>query len=223
MYNHSAQLNQCLASLSQQSFKDYEVIIIDDGSTASLGVKKFPDLMNKIAFYRLEHGGAPRARNFGFSQAQGEYIFFCDADVTFLKKDALQIMVDTLDNNPQVAFCYSAFKFGWKKFWCVPFDREKLKQNNYIPSMTMLRRAVFPGWDENLKKFQDWDLWLTIVERGGQGLPISQVLWRAATGGSMSHWLPRIFYKLFKNSSRIQEFEQARQIVLQKHNITTNN
>lgn len=219
VYNHSDQLNKCLQSISQQSFQDYEVVVVDDGSTQSVGVQNFPALKNKIAFYQQAHAGAPKARNFGFSQSHGAYLFFCDADVTFLDKNALQIMVQALEKNPEADFCYSGFKLGWKKFWCVPFAAEKLKKNNYISSMALLRRAAFPGWDESLKKFQDWDLWLTITERGGQGLALPQVLWRATTGGSMSRWRPKIFYKLFKNNQLVKEFDRAKEIVQKKHNI----
>jgi len=171
-----------------------------------------------VRFYCIEHSGAPVARNFGFEKSSGEYLFFCDADVIFLHKNALQKMVDILDNNSDKAFAYSKFKFGWKEFKSFEFNIEKLKQTSYISTMSMLRRKDFPRWDESLRKFQDWDLWLTIVENNGQGIFIPEVLWQAKTKGTMSKWMPSFFYK-FKFLKSVKEFENAKEIVKKKHKL----
>ena len=218
VYNNFKQLEKCLASLTKQKFKgNYEVIVVDDGSEQTL-----PSIgrgqLKGVKFYRIGHKGAPAARNFGFSKSKGKYLFFCDADVVFLDKYALQKMVDALENNPDKAFCYSAFKYGWKKFPCGPFDAGRLRQNNYISGMSLIRREYFPGWDESLKKFQDWDLWLTIMEHGGQGIFIPEILWQCKVGGTMSKWLPRFLYKL-KFLKSVKEFEKAKSIIKKKHNL----
>ena len=146
--------------------------------------------------------------------------------MTFLKKDSLQKFVDALDNS-NATFAYSKFKFGWKKFPCGEFNIEKLKQNNYISGNSIIRREFFPlqeggqaGWDESLKKFQDWDLWLTIVEKGGKGIFIPEYLWKCKAGGTISSWLPGVkfnFYKFFKNNKKVLEFEKAKEIIKKKH------
>lgn len=223
VYNNYKKLEKCLKSIKKQSFKDFEIIIVDDGSDSEFKVSD-----SKISYYKIEHGGAPKARNFGFAKSKGRYVFFCDADVVFLKKDAWQKFVDVLDKNPEIDFVYSQFKFGWKKFKCYEFNIEKLKFNNYISGNSIIRRSALEKisdskpWDESLKKFQDWDVWLNLVEQGSRGKLIKEVLWKANSGGTMSKWLPGEkfnFYRFFPNTKSVQEFNLAKEIILKKHNL----
>jgi glycosyltransferase involved in cell wall biosynthesis len=246
-YQNKEALSSCLASLAKQTVfslfdREVEVIVVDDGSFSSCHPEEpskseaTRDLVDEISRrfaprndivkkYKIPHSGAPAARNFGFQKSSGEYVFFCDADVIFLKNDALEKMIKILDENPNKAFCYSQFKFGWKKFSCREFNAEELKKNNYIPTMSLVRREwlkkISPDkpWDENLKKFQDWDLWLSIVEQGGEGIFIPEYLWGSKSGGTMSSWLPSFFYKIFKNNNRVKKYEEAKTIIMKKHNL----
>ncbi|HQA64128.1 MAG TPA: hypothetical protein PK085_03445, partial [bacterium] len=102
------------------------------------------------------------------------------------------------------------------KLW--PFDPAKLKKMPYIHTSSLIRREFFPGFDENLKKFQDWDLWLTILERGGQGIWLEQSLFSIKSGGTMSSWLPKIFYQL-PWLKKVKAYRQAERIIKIKHNL----
>ena len=82
-----------------------------------------------------------------------------------------------------------------------------------------MRAEVFPGFDEDLKKFQDWDLWLTIGEKNGRGIWIDQVLFQVATGGTMSSWLPSIAYRLLPMWPAVRRYQQALKIIKRKHNL----
>jgi glycosyltransferase involved in cell wall biosynthesis len=231
-YQNERKLSSCLASLAKQTvFDDFaaevEVIIINDGGEAQNYAEDYAELRGRVKnliFYNISHVGAAGARNFGWQKTSGEFIFFCDADVIFLKNDALEKMIKVLSENPVVAFCYSSFKFGWKKFPGVEFDAVKLKKNNYISTMSLIRREwlqkISPDrpWDENLKRFQDWDLWLSLVEKGGKGIMLPEFLWQAS-GGTMSKWLPSFFYKIFKNNNRVKKYEEAKTIIMEKHNL----
>lgn len=184
------------------------------------------DTGGNIQVYRIVHSGAAKARNFGFQKSSGQYVFFCDSDVVFLQNNALEKMIKILEQNPEKAYCYSAFKFGWKKFKLWPFDAAKLKNNNYISTMSMVRRSALEKlsspnipWDESLKKFQDWDLWLSLLEIGESGIFLPEVLWQAKSGGTMSSWLPKLFYKIFKSNAKVQEYEKAKEIIIKKHSL----
>ncbi len=231
-YKNYHDLSRCLASLAKQSIfnlfgGEVEVIVVDDGSESRNYAEQYAELRGKmnIIFFKIEHSGAAAARNFGFQKSTGEYIFFCDSDVVFLKNDALEKMIKKLDESPAAAFVYSSFKFGWKKFPGREFDAEELKKNNYISTMSLVRREwlnkISPTtpWNENLKRFQDWDLWLSIVENGGEGIFISEFLWQAKSGGTISYWLPSLFYKLFPWHPLVKNYRKNRKIVLQKHNL----
>jgi len=219
VYNNYRELRKCLRSLENQVYKNFEVIVVDDGSTEPMG-SEFPisNFQFPINFYKIKHGGAARARNFGFKKSQGEFVLFCDADME-LREDCLQQMLELLKNNPAKAYAYSDFKYGWKVFRLWSFDAEKLKKNNYISICSLLKRAEFFGFDESLKRFQDWDLWLSLLKKGKTGVYIPEVLFKASIGsGKISQWLPKIFYK-FSFLKRVKEYEKARAIIFKKHRI----
>jgi glycosyltransferase involved in cell wall biosynthesis len=225
-YNQDEKLRCCLYSILTQTYRDFEVIVVNDGSS-----DKTTEVMNsfreefkmaEINYKTIEqeNKGAPNARNHGFQASKGEYLFFCDADVT-MERNCLWEMANALQNHPEAAFVYSSFKFGGKIFKLQSFDAKKLRQMPYISSMSMVRTKNFPitGWDENLKKFQDWDLWLTVSEQGGAGFWIDKQLFSACGGGTMSSWLPSFVYKFLPFLPIVKKYHQAVRIVKEKHGL----
>ena len=89
-YNAEKTLKNCLQSLEQQTFKDFEIIVVNDGST-----DQTPKILTasdpKIKVINQKNAGAAAARNRGAKEAQGELIIFCDADL-ILKPKMLEIM-----------------------------------------------------------------------------------------------------------------------------------
>lgn len=229
VYNQAKAVSRCLRSIFGQTYKDLEVIVVDDGSTDKLAVflRSWSSQIKLLKTYlpadSQKNKGAPRARNLGFEHSHGKYVIFCDADIV-MNPDMIAKMAAVLDNDQAVSFVYSSFKFGWKKFQLFPFDIERLKKMPYIPTTSMIRREHFPGFDESLKKFQDWDLWLTMVNCGHQGLWLNQVLFQAKTGGTMSTWFPKIFFKIPALSfgrikSEIKKFNEAKDVIIKKHGL----
>lgn len=229
-YNNQNILSRCLLSLQKQTVfelykNEVEVIVVDDGSDTRIKhgcENRLPVIKN----YWIKHAGASAARNFGFSKSSGQYIFFCDSDVIFLKPDALEKMLMTLENNLNKAYCYSSFKYGLKTFKLFAFDQEKLKKNNYISTMSLIKRSALDKlwapnlpFDESLKRFQDWDLWLALLKIGETGIFLEEILWQAQVGGTMSKWFPKIFYKIFKNTNKVQDYQKAKEIIIKKHNL----
>ncbi|NMC51812.1 glycosyltransferase family 2 protein [Candidatus Kuenenbacteria bacterium] len=226
VYNNCDNLEKCLTSLAKQTFKDFEVIVVDDGSPEPVGSgipnSQFP--ISNLRFFRINHGGAPKARNYGFSQSKGDLILFCDADME-LRKDCLEKMKAALDNNPDKSYVYSDFKYGWKTFRFWPFDAGKLKENNYVNTCSLLRRGDFLGFDESLEKFQDWDLWLTLLDAGKGGVYIPEVLSKASTrGGKISNWWPKFIYRVpFLKFKSLERYRKWKEIVKKKHGIKSTN
>lgn len=223
VYNQAGHLANCLAGIKKQTYNNYEIIIVDDGSTDDIikVVEEFKKNFGlKLIYHEQENKGAPAARNKGAKLAGGEYIIFCDADAV-MKPVMLETMLKTLKNNPQASFCYSSFIWGHKKFKLWPFDAEKLKIMPYITTTSLIRSKDFPGFDESLKKFQDWDLWLTMMERGHTGIFVDQILFKLAVSGTqtMSGWLPSCAYKLLPWLPRVKKYNQAMAIIKQKHNL----
>ena len=224
LWNQSKKLDKCLESISRQTYENFEIIVVNDRSTDSLSkvMEKYKKIFGyKIEFYHNQKNhGAPYSRNKGFRLSKGEYVIFCDADL-ILKPYTLETMLDTLRNNPQASYVYTSFMYGFKKFKLWEFDENKLKEMPYIQSFTLIRREHFPkkGWDETLKKFQDWDLWLTMLDEGHKGKWINKYLFKVQSGGTMSSWLPSFFYKYFPFLKNVKKYKKAMEIIKNKHNL----
>ncbi|MFN3301597.1 MAG: glycosyltransferase family 2 protein [Patescibacteria group bacterium] len=233
-YQHGYTILKTLESIFNQTFQDFEVIIVNDGSTdntkevlSSYIAKLSKNDQERIKVINQERKGAAAARNRGFQESKGDFLFFCDADVV-LRKDCLEKMFKTLKENPEASYAYSSFKFGWKVFPSFDFDPERLKKMPYISCMSLIRRQHFPGFDESLTKFQDWDLWLTMLEDGHRGVYIPEILFSVKPRKiGLSTWLPTFFYKIpwhifpfkFFKPKTIQKYEEATRIIKEKHKL----
>ena len=82
VYNVAPWLKECLDSVLNQTFRDMEIIIVDDGSTDSSPeiIKEYAEKDNRIIAIRKENGGLGSARNVALKMAKGEYIAFVDSD-----------------------------------------------------------------------------------------------------------------------------------------------
>lgn len=225
IYNQASVLRRSLLSLLKQIHRPLEVIIVNDGSTDNFSViideilaeKKFKEL--KIKLINQSNQGAPSARNHGFSESSGPFIIFWDAD-TIAKPEMLSDMMNILQNNPGISWAYSQFCFGWKKMRGAEFNPESLKKNNYIDITSLLRREVFVPFDEKLKRFQDWDFWLTLSGQGRKGEFIQKILYKKIINPQgISSWLPKFFYQLPWKTKQVKKYDTAAQIIRQKHGL----
>ncbi len=223
IYNQAEHLPKLLDSLKQQTYDNYEIIVVNDGSTDDVNsvIKKYKALFGfKLNYLEEENKGANAARNYGARLAKGEYLLFCDADI-IAESDMLELMVKNLQADPSAGFCYSSFIWGKKKFTLWPYDSAKLRRMPYINITSLIRKEYFPGFDESLKKFQDWDLWLTMDEHGHGGVWLNKFLYRVSLSGNqtMSRWLPSLAYKLLPFLPAVKRYNQGKEIIRQKHNI----
>ncbi|MBP6859907.1 MAG: glycosyltransferase family 2 protein [Candidatus Magasanikbacteria bacterium] len=232
VFNHAHTLKASIESVFRQTYRPLEIIVVNDGSTDNFDqvVDECLQLTENncigagslLSILSQENSGAPAARNKGFAASKGEYVIFWDAD-TMAENTMLQKMFDALQKNPQAAYAYSQFKFGWKVMKSQPFDAEKLKQLNYIDATSLVRRSALnpTPWDEKLKRFQDWDLWLGLLEKGKTGVFVSEVLYAKIVKGRMgiSNWLPSFMFKLPWKTSGVKRYEEARSVVLRKYKI----
>lgn len=210
-YKYLNKLLTTLASLALQTYKDFEVIVVDDGNEPPL------ESLSNVQIIRQAHAGSAVARNTGAREAKGEYLLFLDADIV-MKSEMLQKMLNALQNHPEAAYTYSQFKFGWKTFKLWPFDGEKLRQMPYIHTTSLMRKNDFPGFDPAIKRLQDWDLWLTMLEKGKRGTFIPEILFTVKTGGSISTWLPSFLYR-FSWLPWVKKYNTAVAIIKQKHHL----
>jgi glycosyltransferase involved in cell wall biosynthesis len=154
-------ISETLKSIKEQTINDYEIIVITDD------IRK----------------GACWCRNRGFEKSKGEYLFFCDDDV-ILAPNCLYKMKQILDTMEDISFVYCNFELIGdinNKVKGKRFNINKLKEFNYINTMSMIRRFVFPMFDESLERLQDWDLWLTIIDKNYKGYWVDEQLFVSKT------------------------------------------
>ena len=176
-YNQAEYLQEAIESVLNQTYKNIEIIIIDDGSTDNTlkVVNSFND--NKIIFIQQRNKGASSARNTGIKEANGEYIAFLDSDDLWLK-DKLRKQIDFMRENPEVGLlgtgCFQMIdtnKMIYKKIF--PHKNEILQKNliqynPFIQSSVIVRKDVFNDiglYDEKFKESEDYDLWLRIAQK----------------------------------------------------------
>jgi len=134
-------------------------------------------------------GNAPKKRNEGFKKSTQPFVIFVDDDI-LMPSNYISSFYDVLLKNPDIAFAYSGYHgiviypeshpmHGNFQIPNIEFNKEALKRGNYISTMSLMRREVFPTFDENLKRLQDWSLFLTIVENGGKGILVPTVTFYA--------------------------------------------
>ena len=117
VYNAEKYIKQCFDSIVNQAYKNFEVIIIDDGSKDNSGniSDEYAEQDSRFKVYHLKNQGAGQARNTGLDKASGEYIFFVDAD-DWLNIDAIQKHVDEIKEVDMVIGCSNNFYFDNGEF-----------------------------------------------------------------------------------------------------------
>ncbi len=125
-------------------------------------------------------GGAPLKRNQGYDKSTQPYVFFCDDDI-LLPSDLLAQLHVLLSHNPDKGYAYTGYHgivlhpdkhpIGRNfQIPSIPFNAANLKRGNYISTMSLIDRSKFPRFDESLKRLQDWDVWLTMLKNGHEGI-----------------------------------------------------
>ncbi len=178
-YNVSKYLKETLISLEQQTFTDFEALIVDDGSTDDTAdvVRKFCQRDSRFRLLQKANGGLSSARNYGIRQARGEYLALLDGDDIY-HKDKLATHVARLYREPDIGVVYSASRTirddGKPMF--ISLSGKPVHSNlevallckNFVGhgSNAVFRRCLIDEvgeFDESLRSWEDVDLWLRIA------------------------------------------------------------
>ena len=173
-YNRSEFLKESIASVLDQTCRDFELIIVDDGSTDNT-LEILSAYKNSIVTIAGKHEGPSAARNRGIRAASGEFIAFLDSDDLWMP-DKLLKQMDFFRSNPGAMVCQTEEIWirngtrvnsrkihkkysGWIFEKCLPLCIVS-------PSAVMIHREVFNNiglFDESLPACEDYDLWLRIA------------------------------------------------------------
>ena len=187
-YNQSHFLNESLQSVLDQTYVDWECIIVNDGSldnTESIA-KQWCEKDNRFSYLYKENGGLSSARNAGITKSDGEYILPLDAD-DYIQKDYLSKLVPKLyqDDSLAIVSCYS--EFFKKSLNNIIFELKPegttyhyLLYVNQLIATSLFRKICWEevgGYDETMKKgFEDWEFWIAITKRGWKYKVIEEFL-----------------------------------------------
>lgn len=107
VYNSEKFLEKCIESILKQTYQNFELIIINDGSTDNSKTicEKFATAHKNVKFFNKKNSGVSAARNYGLSKAKGDYICFIDSD-DYIEKNYLEILLKTIiENNADIVEC----------------------------------------------------------------------------------------------------------------------
>ena len=183
-YKTAEFIAETLDSVFAQTFTDFEVIVINDGSPDSDEMEQaIAAYRGRILYFKQENRGLAGARNTGIQHARAEYLAFLDSDDCWLP-DYLVFQMKFLEEAPSVDVVYSdAQHFGdpalaGKTYMQTcpsngPVTLENLIREDcqVIASCTVARKQVVVDaglFDENFRRCEDYDLWLRILCRGGK-------------------------------------------------------
>ena len=196
-YNSGKHIQQTCNCVLDQTFPFFEWIIVDDGSTKAEDLEILEGIAKqdpRIRVLHKENGGISTARNFGIKHAATDLILPLDAD-DLIEPPFVEYCWWMLQKNPEAAWAYinSVGFQGEEYLWHVPFDPERMKQENLLTATALIRKealAAVGGYHEGSKHYnEDWYAWLRIIAQGGfpvQGGGEYQFWYRRSNTGVLS-------------------------------------
>lgn len=224
-YQRAHWVGQAIESVLVQSYRDYEIIVVNDGSTDGTA-SRLNEFGDRVRVIHQANRGLPAARNAGINAAKGDLLAFLDDDdLWFPGKLASQIALFSRD--PSVGLVYADMTLfdenGDRESSYADRCRPPLMQNaatlfryNFIPVPTvMVRRACLDQvglFDETLTACEDYDLWLRIIEHWPV-LGSSDILARYRLSANSIH---RDKGRMLLNELRVKEKAFARNQMIQR-------
>ena len=196
--NRCSLLRQAIASVQAQSYPHWELLVVDDGSTDDTAecLEQFDD--PRIRILSSPGSGVCAARNLGLDAARGDLIAYLDDDNLF-DPQWLKAIVLTFNSFPQQSVCYGAMVFddggrvhfndtnGRAGFHFVAWDREKIREDNFVDMNVLAHRRSPIRFDEEIAHFGDWDLLLRLTpDADPVEVPAIAAYYRTDVEGRMS-------------------------------------
>lgn len=234
-YNRSQYIKQAIDSALNQTHKNIELIIIDDGSkdNTSEVLKKY-DTYSNINNIALNHNaGVANARNLGLKEAKGDYIAFLDSD-DFWEKNKIELQLNEFDKDSNIGLVHTGvieFGKGWEREkiwekenrlegWC----REEIFTKWYIfHSSIMIKKQHIEkigNFDSTFPYSEDYEWWLRVAEYCKFKYIPTALVWKRYTENQMSSNLTKQyiyqdkarikFIKSLKNESEKEKYERLR-------------
>ncbi len=177
-YNQGHYLEQAIRTVLAQSYCDYEIVVVDDGSTDNTAEVAHGFASDtRVRYVHQKNGGLSAARNTGIRHATGSFLTYLDSDDLFLP-DKLRLLLSAFEERPELGFVAGQSilidemgqSLGEVFDRGLPEDTAQLLLGNplHVGSVLLRRewqeRAGF--FDESLRSYEDWDMWLRLARAG---------------------------------------------------------
>lgn len=224
-YNRAYSLNKSLASLKNQTYKDFEVLVCDDGSTdPTLNiVENYKNSLNVRYFYNSNFGGPAQPRNVGLKNAKGKWVCFLDSDDTY-KPNRLEELKKL--NLEEIDFIYHKLEIRKGEKIKGTIKPRKINSNkpfldllvnfNPIPtSSTCIRKNIFN--DENFSEekkligIEDYDLWLRLARKNITFHYLPKLLGIYNLGDSLTDDVQKDFTRMLYLFEKHEKFVQKKE------------
>lgn len=170
-YNEKEVLEDCIQSLGGQTYTDFEIIVVDDGSTdGTLGIlENLKKTLSDFKYITQKHMGAGMARNLGVKNSSGKILVFVDADMTF-DKDFLRKLIEPIEKGvTRGTFSKEEFVSNWNSVWARCWNinegwEEKRRHPKNYPDSQAVFRAILKSEFQKVGGFDkggymdDWSL-----------------------------------------------------------------
>lgn len=189
-YNHGKYIHEMLDSVFAQTFQDFEVIIVNDGSTNETASILNNIHNEKVRIYHTKNHGPAHARNLAIRKAKGEIILNLDADDK-IAPTLLEKCIQVFNWHPNAGIVYSDVEFfgATSGLFILPeYSLESMLKANCIVSIACFRRSDWKkskGYSGKMTHgYEDFDFWLSIIELDRDVIKIDE---------------PLVFYRTYKN------------------------
>ncbi|MES2239799.1 MAG: glycosyltransferase family A protein [Bacteroidota bacterium] len=170
-YNSEATLGLTLESVLNQDYRDWEAIIVNDGSTDTTEeiALKWIEKDKRFKYYSKQNEGLGKTRNFGIDKAQGVYILPLDSD-NLVEQDFICNAVKILETHNEIGVVHGDAEFFGERdgVWKIDeFNLGKIAIDNYIDACAIFRKDIWSrvgGYDEKMpfQGNEDWDFWIAL-------------------------------------------------------------
>lgn len=207
-YNQAQYLDECLQSVLNQTYQDWECIIVDDGSPDNTEkvVKKWIEKDSRFQYLKKENGGVSSARNSGIEKAQGKWILPLDGDDK-ISPLLLELASKEFEFKPNIIYCNAEF-FGEKS---GQVDLEDFNPTTLIFENQLLCTAFYKkedwkkigGYDENMHLgYEDWEFWIGLTQLKGDSLNVKKIQYSG------------LFYRIKKQSRNTEAVQNINNLKL---------
>ena len=181
-YNGGRFLDDLCDSLAAQTFRDFETIVIDDGSSEEATLRKLASLEPGIRVVPQENRRLPGARNAGFAEARGEFVLPLDCDDRLAPSFLTETVAALRGAASDIGFAFAHVRLAGDMDGVMPrhFNRFDQLFLNRLPYCMLLRRAAWQaagGYDEGMRDgMEDWEFSIRLVQAGFGGVEIAKPL-----------------------------------------------